>query len=201
MSHMSNAESSPSSVRRTRRRPGRERLLAAVDRLFYRDGLSSAVVDHLIDEAGVARGTLYKNFRTRDDLIEAYLQGRHERTMGVLEQIAAERTTLEHQIDAVFDYLASLTSDDLFRGCAFVVAAAELPEDHRPATRWAKLHKRAAFDAFHQIFASHDVSNPGAMAEQLSILYDGALITSYLRPASDAVARARDMAHHLLLAS
>ena len=201
MSHESNVESSAPSVRRTRRRPGRERLLAAVDRLFYRDGLSSAVVDHLIDEAGVARGTLYKNFRTRDDLIEAYLQGRHQRTMSVLEQIAAEQATLEHQIDAVFDYLASLTSDDLFRGCAFVVAAAELPEDDRPATRWAKQHKRAAFDTFQQIFASHDVPDPRAMAEQLSILYDGALITSYLRPASDAVARARAMAHRLLVAS
>ena len=201
MSHNYNVDRSPQDVRLTRRRPGRERLLAAIDRLFYRDGLSAAIVDHLVDEAGVARGTLYKNFHTRDDLIEAYLQGRHQRTMSVLDHIAAGQGTLKHQIDAVFDYLASLTSDELFRGCAFVVAAAELPGDHRPAARWAKLHKCATFDMFNKIFASHQVPDPESLAEQLSILYDGALITSYLRPAADSIGRAREMAHRLLVSS
>lgn len=199
MPHEPTVESSIPQVRPTRRRPGRERLVAAMDRLFYRDGLSSTVVDDLITEAHVARGTLYKNFGTRDDLIEAYLEGRHQQTMSVLEQIAADGSPLRDQLDAVFDHLANLTEDDLFRGCAFVVAAAELPEERRPAAKWARLHKHATFETFHEIFRSHGSPDPGARAEQLSILYDGALITSYLRPASDAVQRAREMAHQLLL--
>jgi AcrR family transcriptional regulator len=169
-----------------------------MDRLFYRDGFSSAVVDRLIDEAGVARGTLYKNFRTRDELIEAYLSSRHERTLASLQQIAAGGRSLQEQVDAVFDYLASLTRDDVFRGCAFVVAAAELPDERRPATRWARVHKSAAFDLFRGMFEAHDLSDPASMAEQLSILYDGALVTSYVRPDSDAVEQARDMARRLL---
>jgi AcrR family transcriptional regulator len=199
MPYESNVESSTPHARPTRRRPGRERLVAAMDRLLYRDGLSSAVVDNLITEAHVARGTLYKNFETRDDLIEAYLEGRHQQAMTVLEQIAADGSPLQHQVDAVFDHLANLTGDELFRGCAFVVAAAELPEERRPATKWARLHKRVTFETFHKIFASHGTPDPETRAEQLSILYDGALITSYLRPASDAVQRAREMAHRLLL--
>lgn len=185
-------------VRQTRRRPGRERLLAAMDRLFYRDGFSSAVVDRLIDEAGIARGTLYKNFRTRDELIDAYLSSRHERTLETLEQIVAGGEDLQEQVDAIFDYLASLTRDEVFRGCAFVVAAAELPDEQRPATRWARVHKRAAFDIFRRMFETHGLLDPASTAEQLSILYDGALVTSYVRPDSDAVEQARDMAHRLL---
>lgn len=185
--------------RRTRRRPGRDRLLAAMDRLFYRDGFSSAVVDRLIDEAGVARGTLYKNFRTRDDLIDAYLSSRHERTLEALEDIAHRGDDVRQQVDAVFDYLASLTRDDVFRGCAFVVAAAELPDEQRPATRWARVHKSAAHDTFRRMFEAHDLADPASMAEQLSILYDGALVTSYVRPDSDAVEQARRMAQRLLV--
>ena len=183
---------------RTRRRPGRERLLAAMDRLFYRDGFSLAVVDKLIDEAGVARGTLYKNFRSRDELIEAYLSSRHEHTLAVLEQIALREDGLMGQVDAVFDYLASLTRDDVFRGRAFVVAAAELPDEQRPATRWARLHKRAAHETFRGMFESKGHPDPSLMAERLSILYDGALVTSYVRPDSNAVEHARDMARRLL---
>jgi AcrR family transcriptional regulator len=182
----------------TRRRPGRERLLVAMDQLFYRDGFSSAVVDRLIDEAGVARGTLYKNFRTRDELIDAYLSSRHSRTLEALEQIATGGTGVVQQVDAIFDYLASLTRDDVFRGCAFVVAAAEVPDERRPAARWARVHKNAVFGIFHRMFESNGHAEPDLMAERLSILYDGALVTSYVRPESDAVRHARDMAHRLL---
>jgi AcrR family transcriptional regulator len=199
MSHQADVENAPGLSPRTRRRPGRERLISAIDRFFYRDGLSSAVVDQLIAEAGVARGTFYNNFRNRDELIEAYLNGRHLATMAVLEQIASDEVTLQHRIDAIFDHLADLASDDLFRGCAFVVAAAELPGDQRPATRWARLHKSAAVDKFTEIFTSHEVEDPRSKAEQLAILYDGALVASYLGPGSDAVERTRDMAHRLLL--
>lgn len=183
----------------TRRRPGRERLVSAMDRLFYRDGFSSAVVDRLIDEAGVARGTVYRNFRTRDELIDAYLEARNQETLAVLERIGAQDATLIEQVDAVFDYLAGLTQDEVFRGCAFVIAAAELPDEDRPATRWARAHKSAAFETFRRMFDSHGQEDPAAMAEQLSILYDGALVTSYVRPDSGAVDRAREMAHRLLL--
>lgn len=198
MSSPSADETGVSPDRPARRRPGRDRLLTAMDRLFYRDGFSSAVVDRLIEEAGVARGTLYKNFRTRDELIDAYLEARNRRTLAALEDIAVSDSTLVDKIDAVFDYLADLTTDDVFRGCAFVVAAAELPDDQRPATQWARVHKSAAFHMFRAMFEAHNETDPGSMAEQLSILYDGALITSYVRPDSHAVTRAREMAHRLL---
>lgn len=199
MSMNSSNEKSAAIRRLTRRKPGRERLLAAADQLFYRDGVASSVMDQLIEEAGVARGTLYGNFHTRDALVEAYLQGRHERTLVVLEHIAGGHSTLRHKVDAIFDYLESLTGEEMFRGCAFVIAAAELPDDGGPAVRWAKVHKQAACETFRQIFRDHHLSNPDLMAGQMSILYDGALVTSYIRPDSNAVQMARTMAHQLFL--
>lgn len=186
---------------RTRRRPGRERLLAALDGVFYRDGVGAAVLDELLREAGVARGTLYKNFRTRDELVEAYLQARHDATMQALCRIVEDDSTLEAKIDAIFDYLADLVADHPFRGCAFVVAAAELPDESRPALRWARIHKRASFELFRRMFEMDAAAAPSMMAEQLSILYDGALITSAVRPDSDAVNAGRSMAKLVLIAS
>ena len=43
--------------------PPRERLLAACDELFYRDGVQSTGIDAVIEKAGVAKGSLYYNFR------------------------------------------------------------------------------------------------------------------------------------------
>ena len=40
----------------------RERLLAASDELFYRDGVHSTGIDAVIEKAGVAKGSLYYIF-------------------------------------------------------------------------------------------------------------------------------------------
>jgi deazaflavin-dependent oxidoreductase (nitroreductase family) len=58
--------------------PARERLLAASDELFYRDGVHSTGIDAVIEKAGVAKGSLYDIFGGKDELIPAYLRGRHE---------------------------------------------------------------------------------------------------------------------------
>src|SRR3954466_10421928 len=41
------------------RRPVRERLLAAADDLFYREGINSVGIDRVLAEAGVAKASLY----------------------------------------------------------------------------------------------------------------------------------------------
>ena len=65
---------------KTAERPSaRERLLAAADELFYRDGVHSTGIDAVIEKAGVAKGSLYYIFGGKDELVAAYLRGRHER--------------------------------------------------------------------------------------------------------------------------
>ena len=63
----------------TKRSSARERLLNAADRLFYSEGVHTVGIDRIIDEAGVAKGSLFYNFSGKDDLVAAYLAGRDER--------------------------------------------------------------------------------------------------------------------------
>ena len=67
-------------TKQTAKRPSpRERLLAASDELFYRDGVHSTGIDAIIETAGVAKGSLYYIFGGKDELVAAYLRGRLER--------------------------------------------------------------------------------------------------------------------------
>lgn len=178
-----------------RRRPGRERLQRAVDRVFYRDGVSATSVEKLLSEADVARGTLYRNFATKEALLEEYLRARHESTMEVLRRIATANSTATEKIDAVFDYIEALTTDEIFRGCPFVLAAAEMSDSRSVPVLWARRHKQTVFETFVEMFSTVGVTQPSEMAERLSILYDGALVTRSVRPKCDAVSAARAMAH------
>src|SRR6478736_5820401 len=85
------------------RTSARERLLAAADELFYAEGINNVGIDRVIEHAGVAKASLYSNFRSKDELVRAYLEARHEVRKGrVLERIGRHRSPRERLL-AVFD--------------------------------------------------------------------------------------------------
>ena len=103
----------------------RERLLAAADQLFYQEGVHSVGIDRVIERADVAKATLYSAFGSKDELVRAYLNRRHEARR---ERITKRLATIEaprERILAVFDVLGEAFAQPKFRGCAFLNARAE----------------------------------------------------------------------------
>ena len=58
----------------------RERLLAAANELFYAEGVQTVGIDRVIERAGVAKASLYNTFGSKENLVRAYLESRHEAT-------------------------------------------------------------------------------------------------------------------------
>jgi AcrR family transcriptional regulator len=46
---------------------------AAAEELFYQEGVQSVGIDKVVERAGVAKASLYSNFKGKDDLVRAYL--------------------------------------------------------------------------------------------------------------------------------
>ena len=70
----------------------RDRLLAAADELFYEHGVHTVGIDTIIERAAVAKASLYSTFGSKDELVRAYLEGRHrsrrERLLARVEAVA-----------------------------------------------------------------------------------------------------------------
>ena len=72
------------------RASARERLLAAANELFYNEGVHTVGIDRVIEQAGVAKASLYNTFGSKDELIRAYLESRHagmERRFGKAHRV------------------------------------------------------------------------------------------------------------------
>ena len=54
--------------------PARDRLLKAAAELFYAEGVGATGIDAITARAGVAKMSLYNNFASKSDLVDAYLQ-------------------------------------------------------------------------------------------------------------------------------
>src|SRR3954463_5885889 len=106
-------------------RPVQDRILSAADKLFYGQGIRAVGVDAIAEEAGVSKRTLYSYYRTKDDLVAAYLTGR-------FKQMPASDAPAREQILGYFDRLERLFSDAGFRGCPYVNAVTELGDRKHP---------------------------------------------------------------------
>src|ERR1700752_4456102 len=109
---------------KTAKRPSaRERLLAAYDEFFSRDGVHSNGIDAVIEKAGVAKGSLYYIFGGKDELVAAYLRGRLDAWRELVEAAQAGIEDPEEKVLAVFAAIANSVALPEFRGCPFVNAA------------------------------------------------------------------------------
>jgi AcrR family transcriptional regulator len=100
---------------RTRQPPEvrRAQILDAASRVFLEEGLSSTTMDDVASAAGVAKGTVYLYFRSKEELVEA-LQARFAerlvtRARRLLDARSGERADqldryLSGVVDDMFDY-------------------------------------------------------------------------------------------------
>lgn len=179
------------------RRSARERLLAAADELFYAEGVHTVGIDRIIERAGVAKASLYSAFGSKDELVRAYLRGRHEsrrtRILTGLERF----TTPRERLLGVFDLLAEIATRPGFRGCAFYNASAE--SDPSGVVREEAAHNREwTRTLFVDLARAAGVPDPEAFADQLVVLYDGATVGARLEAGPRAPLAARRIAAAML---
>jgi AcrR family transcriptional regulator len=175
----------------------RDRLLAAADELFYNEGVHTVGIDRVIERAGVAKASLYATFGSKDELIRAYLERRHEARRRRIDEAFARCDTPRERLLAVFDVLAHLLSQPNCRGCAFINAGAESPIGS--ATEQATQEYRAwVIELFTEQAKAAGAADPEALAAQLTLIYDGAAVGVRMDGPSTAPAAARQAAELLV---
>jgi len=168
-----------------------ERILAAADKLFYEQGIRAVGVDTIAAEAGVSKRTLYNYYRTKDDLIAAYLTGR-------FRQIAPSDAPAREQILAYFDRIAAMVADGSFRGCPYVNAVTEIADRKHAAVALAVQFKEQRRQWYRALLGRLQVKEPDTLATQLQLLVEGVLATALVRGDPGAARAARAAAEVLL---
>lgn len=74
-----------------RRERTRARLLAAALRVFAKHGTDAAIIDSIIREAGVARGTFYNYFQTNEELFVAVAQEVSNELIRIVDPVASRQ--------------------------------------------------------------------------------------------------------------
>jgi AcrR family transcriptional regulator len=178
---------------------GRERVLATAYDLFSRHGTRAVGVDRIIEESGVAKMTLYRNFSSKDELILAFLERRETQwTRAWLQsEVEARATTPSGRLLAIFDVFGEWFAKDGFEGCSFINVMLEVTEAGHPVRDAAVRHLAAIRAFLAGLAAEAGVADPDAFARQWHILMKGSIVAAAEGDA-DAAARARELGELLL---
>jgi AcrR family transcriptional regulator len=165
----------------------RPALLDAANRLFYRDGVGAVGVDEVAAASGLSKPTLYRHFDSKEALVAAYLEQRHERLTAEL-CAAIESAPRERRPVAVIDWFCASLLEPGFNGCAFVRAYAENPRDLVTRKRLRR-RKQVLLETIARACRDAGAVQPDELATQLALIIEGATTLAYatgeLRQAAD----------------
>jgi AcrR family transcriptional regulator len=173
----------------------KENLIQSAIDLFQCGGYHASGIDKIIATAGVAKTTLYRHFKTKEDLIVAALRTIDERYRNDMRKFVNEKEKApEKRLLATFDYLEKWFDSGKFFGCPFLSAASEYNDRTDMVFLEARQHKRLVLAYFEELARAAGLQNPEAVAAQVNLLHEGAVAVMHINQDKSAAARAKAVA-------
>ncbi len=184
------------------KKPGvKERIIEAASELFYFKGYNQTGINQIIEEAQVAKASMYQHFRSKEDIAVAYLKKRHLSWMSDLITFVSPQKTNKEKLLAAFDYLEHWLEQVDFRGCGFQNIVCDLPEDQQKIKDQVLLHKNEVKDLVYNLLKEEDLyanNKAEALGNELLVLLEGSIILSQIQKNKWPIIAGKNAAKHLL---
>jgi AcrR family transcriptional regulator len=181
----------------------RDRIVSAASKLFYDDGIKGVSLDAVAAKAGLTKRTLYYHFRSKDDLVAAYLEARDQPNLALFKRWFDEADGgLPDKVQAIFTHLARSARHPKWRGCGFLRTSAELANmPGHPAIKIGAAHKKKFEAWLRETFEAARIRTAIQLARQVVLLLDGAFAVVLLHRDATYIETAGEAASTLVKAA
>ena len=160
----------------------RKKILDTASRLFYQQGYNATGINQIIEEADVAKASLYQHFNSKEDLLMAYLEIMFEQTMSRFRHVASTKVGAKEKISAIFELLSENTNSKEFHGCQFLNIAGEIPIENHRVYEIIRQQKNGIRALFAEILKSDstgedEMQRTESLADGIYLLFDGAIMS------------------------
>jgi AcrR family transcriptional regulator len=104
-----------------------DKIMETADRLFYEQGFNLTGINQIIEEAGISKPSLYNHFKSKNDLLLAYLDRQYAIWFAGLDTFSESYDTPLEKIMALFDFRISRQIAREYKGCAWNKIVNEVP--------------------------------------------------------------------------
>lgn len=174
-------------------RSTRDQILHTAHDLFYRVGFHAVGLDAILQAVGVTKTTFYNHFPSKEDLVKEVLDWHNRWWQDTFREMLKRHggDSPRGQLLAVPEALDEMFRDNNFNGCFFVNVAVQFPLPHDPAHAAAADHKKAMEGIIREIAGYAGARDALSMAQELSIVLEGAYVTRQVTRNPDTASVAR----------
>ncbi|VAW96143.1 Transcriptional regulator, AcrR family [hydrothermal vent metagenome] len=182
----------------------RDLLVATALELFTKNGYRATGIDKILAESGVAKMTLYKHFKSKDELIIAALRKRDDDFSADLAkkmQSLLKQQNYDPRIKklmAFFDALHLWIKSDAFYGCNFINASIEFKREDDPIHVAASAHKKLVIQMIQELLAELHLPDTVYVARSIHMLVEGAIVMAVTIGDKNSALQAKDNAIKIL---
>lgn len=158
-----------------------QRILDTACQLFYAEGVRAVGIDLIIERAQIAKTSLYRYYRTKDDLVAAFLEREDKEFWQQWDEAAAPHAPdAAAELDALLAWVGERVARPGYRGCPQLNVAAEFADPAHPARAISAAHRLEQKRRLAALCKRMGLKKPEVTAAQLSLLVDGAFSSGSL---------------------
>lgn len=179
----------------------REHLVDTAIALFSERGYHATGIDLILAKSGVSKKTLYRHFRSKEELILAALK-KYDGLFrnGFMRQVEARAAGPRDRLLAVFDVAAAWFEQNNFYGCIYINAVGEYAKPDTAIRQACKDFKAQMRRYLEDLCAEMQAPDPAGLAEELALLLEGAIVTAQVSQAGGRAALVAKTAAGALIA-
>ncbi|HQR51555.1 MAG TPA: TetR/AcrR family transcriptional regulator [Methylophilaceae bacterium] len=176
----------------------REYILGVASDLFSSQGINATSVDTIVAKADIAKVTLYKYFKSKEQLILEYLREYDDRLWKKLSEVTAQQGDAASKLTALVNAMLDWIADPDFKGFAFINASVEFPQSESPVHQSSLEFAQTLRNTLATLAKEAGIKGADTLALQLSLVIEGAAITERTQRGSGAAEHAKALAKVLI---
>lgn len=155
----------------------RDEIVRQAYRIFYENGFHATGVDSLMADSGISKRTVYKYFRSKEELICAAVDYYNQKTFKlVAEELDKRAKDPRGKILAIFDLRRDILAGGDFSGCFAINAKLEYEGKNKEIEAACAAFSAGLEKAVLQLCTAAGAKRPQALARQLMILVQGTIV-------------------------
>jgi AcrR family transcriptional regulator len=181
----------------------RDEIVRTAYEIFYKHGFHATGVERLLADTGISKRTLYKHFRSKEDLIVAAIAHYQDTLFGALpgelRRLAGDDP--KRQLLGIFDLRREAFERGDFTGCFAINAKVEFEGKHGGVETACVRFSRDLEALMRELCEQAGYGDPAQIARQLTLLLEGTIIYAQIHRDASVAVTARDTAAAILAAA
>lgn len=162
----------------------KELIIDTASNLFYDKGYNLIGINEIIEKSGIAKATLYNHFKTKEDILLAYLNKMDRQLMSSLQDFVAKKKSGNGKLVAVLEFLLPFFKQENFNGCWCIRSLAEVPQDNEKVRGKIKENKTRLLNYIKLLVIENKpdfkTKQQISLAQHIYLLYEAAVTESNL---------------------